>query len=113
MPNPATEEIVAAVPRPEIADAERALVAARTAFDEGPWPKMKTGERAKKIRRFAELLVNHAPTLERIESLDVGKPVKESGGHDRTQPPGQDEQPLEHPHREKQSAMAIRVGVPQ
>jgi aminomuconate-semialdehyde/2-hydroxymuconate-6-semialdehyde dehydrogenase len=34
------------------------------------------------LRRFAELLVKHAPELERIESLDVGKPVKESGGHD-------------------------------
>src|SRR6185436_3439332 len=65
-----------------VEDVNRAVAAARRAFDEGPWPKMKTAERAKLLRQFAELLVKHAPELERIESLDVGKPVKESGGHD-------------------------------
>jgi delta 1-pyrroline-5-carboxylate dehydrogenase len=65
-----------------VEDVNRAVVAACKAFDAGLWPKMKTAERTERLRRFAELLVKHAPELERIESLDVGKPVKESDGHD-------------------------------
>jgi acyl-CoA reductase-like NAD-dependent aldehyde dehydrogenase len=80
--NPANNEILTELAEAGVEDVNRAVAAARKAFDEGPWPKMKTAERAKLIRRFAELLVKHAPELERIESLDVGKPVKESGGHD-------------------------------
>jgi acyl-CoA reductase-like NAD-dependent aldehyde dehydrogenase len=80
--NPATNEVLTELAEAGIDDVNRAVAAARKAFDDGPWPKMKTSERAKKIRRFAELLVKHAPELERIESLDAGKPVKESGGHD-------------------------------
>lgn len=80
--NPANNEVLTELAEAGIDDVNRAVAAARTAFDNGPWPKMKTAERAKKIRSFAELLVKHAPELERIESLDVGKPVKESGGHD-------------------------------
>src|SRR5262245_31480635 len=80
--NPANNEVITGVAKAGVEDVNRAVAAARRAFDDGPWPKMKTADRAKKIRRFAELLVKHAPELERIESLDVGKPVKESGGHD-------------------------------
>lgn len=80
--NPASNEVLTELAEAGVEDVHRAVTAARKAFDDGPWPKMKTAERAKLIRRFAELLVKHAPELERIESLDVGKPVKESGGHD-------------------------------
>jgi aminomuconate-semialdehyde/2-hydroxymuconate-6-semialdehyde dehydrogenase len=80
--NPANNAVLAEVAEAGVEDVERAVAAARKAFDEGSWPKMKTAERAKRLRRFAELLVAHTPELERIESLDVGKPVKESGGHD-------------------------------
>jgi aminomuconate-semialdehyde/2-hydroxymuconate-6-semialdehyde dehydrogenase len=80
--NPANNEVLVEIAEAGAEDVDRAVAAARKAFDEGPWPKMKTAERAKRLRRFAELLVKHAPELERIESLDVGKPVKESGGHD-------------------------------
>jgi acyl-CoA reductase-like NAD-dependent aldehyde dehydrogenase len=80
--NPANNEVLTELAEAGVEDVNRAVAAARKAFDDGPWPKMKTADRAKKIRRFAELLVKHAPELERIESLDVGKPIKESGGHD-------------------------------
>ena len=80
--NPATNEVLVEVAEAGVEDVDQAVAAARKAFDEGPWPKMKTAERAKLLRRFGELLVKHAPELERIEGLDVGKPVKESGGHD-------------------------------
>jgi acyl-CoA reductase-like NAD-dependent aldehyde dehydrogenase len=80
--NPADNTVLTELAEAGVEDVNRAVAAARKAFDEGPWPKLKTAERAKLLRRFAELLVKHAPELERIESLDVGKPVKESGGHD-------------------------------
>lgn len=80
--NPANNEVLVEVAQAGGEDVERAVAAARRAFDEGPWPRMKTAERAKRLRRFAELLLVHASELERIESLDVGKPLKESGGHD-------------------------------
>ena len=80
--NPANNETLTELAEADVEDVNRAVDAARKAFDNGPWPKMKTAERAKMIRRFAELMVKHAPELERIESHDVGKPVKESGGHD-------------------------------
>ena len=80
--NPANNEVLVEVAEAGIEDVDQAVAVARKAFDEGPWPKMKTAERAKLLRRFAELLVKRAPELEQIESLDVGKPVKESGGHD-------------------------------
>lgn len=80
--NPANNQVLTELAEASVEDVNRAVAAARKAFDDGPWPKMKTAERAKMIRRFAELMVKRAPELERIESLDVGKPVKESGGHD-------------------------------
>jgi aminomuconate-semialdehyde/2-hydroxymuconate-6-semialdehyde dehydrogenase len=80
--NPANNEMLTELAEAGVEDVNRAVYAARKAFNKGPWPKMKTEERAKMIRRFAELMVKHTPELERIESLDVGKPVKESGGHD-------------------------------
>ena len=80
--NPANNEVLVEVAEAGVEDVDQAVAAARQAFDEGPWPKMKTAERARLLRRFGELLVKHAPELEQIESLDVGKPVKESGGHD-------------------------------
>jgi aldehyde dehydrogenase (NAD+) len=52
--NPATEEIIAHVAQASTADAERAIAAARRAFDEGPWPRMPFDERQTIMRRFAE-----------------------------------------------------------
>ncbi|HXG18596.1 MAG TPA: aldehyde dehydrogenase [Methylomirabilota bacterium] len=80
--NPANNEVLTELAEAGVEDVNRAVAAARKAFDEGPWPRLKTAERARMLRHFAELLVKHAPELEQIESLDVGKPVKESGGHD-------------------------------
>ena len=43
--NPATEAVIANVPEASIADIDRAIAAARRAFDEGPWPRMAPRER--------------------------------------------------------------------
>src|SRR6266403_813726 len=80
--NPANNEVLVEVAEAGVEDVDQAVAAARKAFDEGPWPKMKTAVRAKLVRRCAELLVKQEPELEGLESRDVGKPVKESGGHD-------------------------------
>lgn len=54
LPNPATEEEIARAPDAGVADVERAVAAARHAFDEGPWPRMPVGERASLLLRIAD-----------------------------------------------------------
>ncbi len=63
--NPATEEIVAHVAQASTADASRAIAAARRAFDEGPWPRMRPQERQAAMRAFADAA--HARSDEFIE----------------------------------------------
>src|SRR3989442_13593324 len=75
--NPATNEVLVEVAEAGVEDVDQAVAAARKAFDEGPWPKMKTAERAKRLRAFGELLVKHRPEVERAGSPAVAKPVKE------------------------------------
>ena len=54
--NPATEEVIAAVAEADAADVELAVLAARKAFDEGPWPRMNARERGKIMMRLADLI---------------------------------------------------------
>lgn len=65
-------------------DIDRAVAAARTAF-EGPWGRMPGHERAAIMRRFADLYQKHAPELALIETRDNGRALRESrmdvGGH--------------------------------
>ena len=51
--NPATEEVIGTVPEGTVSDVERAVAAARRAFDEGPWPWLSPRERATILLRFA------------------------------------------------------------
>jgi aldehyde dehydrogenase (NAD+) len=53
---PATEELFVSVPEAQVADIERAVASARTAFDEGPWPRMSHAERAHFVRAIARAL---------------------------------------------------------
>ncbi len=71
--DPSAEEVVARVPKAGVADAERAVKAAREAFDSGPWPRLKALERAAVLRRAAELLRERAEDLARLESRQMGK----------------------------------------
>jgi aldehyde dehydrogenase (NAD+) len=52
--NPATEEVIAEVPQASVADVDRAVAAARRAFDEGPWPRMSPRERSDLLVRFVQ-----------------------------------------------------------
>src|SRR2546429_224511 len=54
--NPATEQEIARVPEGSAADVEAAILAARRAFDEGPWGRTTAAERAVSLRRFVERL---------------------------------------------------------
>src|SRR5271155_2516175 len=72
--NPATGEIVAHVPEAEAEDVERAVTAARRAFDEGPWSKMSTSQRGQLIWKVADLLEANLEEFAEIESIDNGKP---------------------------------------
>jgi aldehyde dehydrogenase (NAD+) len=57
--DPATEEVIARVPRATTAEAVRAIEAAREAFDEGPWPRLTGKERARILRGLADALHRH------------------------------------------------------
>ena len=71
--DPSTREVVATVPRASTADAERAVRAAREAFDSGPWPRMAAADRAAVLRRAADGLRAEAEQLALLESRQMGK----------------------------------------
>jgi aldehyde dehydrogenase (NAD+) len=75
--NPATEETLTEVSLATGEDVDRAVAAARKAF-KGPWSKMKAAERGKYIYRLARILQERAREFAVIESLDGGKPIRES-----------------------------------
>ncbi|GAA1710320.1 aldehyde dehydrogenase DhaS [Fodinicola feengrottensis] len=73
--NPATEEVLASVAHGEAEDADRAVRAAREAFEEGsPWRKMPHGQRGKVLHKLGDLILEHLEEFALLESLDNGKP---------------------------------------
>ena len=76
--NPATEEPICEVAEGGPEDVDRAVKAARAAFDSGPWPKMKPAERQRLLWKWSELIEQHADEIARLETLDNGKPIFES-----------------------------------
>lgn len=75
--NPATEKPLSRVAQASATDVDRAVKAARKAY-EGPWSKMKAAERGKYIYRIARILQERAREFATIETLDGGKPIRES-----------------------------------
>lgn len=72
--NPATGQIVSRFAGGATADVDRAVRAARTAFDQGPWPQMTAHERAAILFRIADLIEENLEALTQIEVAEVGKP---------------------------------------
>ncbi len=75
---PATGELVAEIDESTEVDTEAAIGAARTAFDEGPWPGTSARERGDLLLRVADLLQRDKAEIARMESLDTGKRLVES-----------------------------------
>ena len=73
-PNPATGETLARIAEGGAEDIDRAVRAARKAFEEGPWSKMTPSERGRIIWRIGDLILEHTDELAELESLDNGKP---------------------------------------
>lgn len=76
--DPSTEEIIAEVPDANEKDVNRAVAAARAAFDSGPWPQTTAQDRGRILFRLAERLRKEAATLAELESRNSGKPIVES-----------------------------------
>ncbi|HEU5335611.1 MAG TPA: aldehyde dehydrogenase family protein [Terriglobales bacterium] len=78
--NPATGEVITQVAEAGPAEVDRAVKAARKAFDErgGPWQKMSASERGKLLWRLADLLEKNIEEFAELETLDNGKPIFES-----------------------------------
>jgi aldehyde dehydrogenase (NAD+) len=75
--NPATGEVLAEVATAGAADVDRAVAAARRAYDE-VWGRMPGAERAKYLFRVARMIAERARELAVLESLDNGKPIREA-----------------------------------
>src|ERR1700676_1485313 len=72
--NPSTGEEICQIAEADAADVEKAVKAARAAF-EGPWRKMRASERGRLLYRLADLIEANADELARLETLDNGKPL--------------------------------------
>jgi len=75
--SPSSEEVLSEVTEASEADVDRAVKAARKAF-EGPWGRLSGAERGKYLFRIARILQERAREFSVLESLDNGKPIKES-----------------------------------
>ena len=78
--NPATNAPIGTVADGQPADIDRAVQAARRAFDDGPWPRLSPEARAKHLRRIADLIEKHADDIADREIVDTGVPVRQVKG---------------------------------
>ncbi|KAM3303935.1 benzaldehyde dehydrogenase, mitochondrial-like isoform X1 [Capsicum chacoense] len=76
--DPRTGEAIAHVAEGDAEDINRAVAAARKAFDEGPWPKMTAYERSKILLRLADLIEKHNDQIAMLEAWDTGKPYEQA-----------------------------------
>jgi 5-carboxymethyl-2-hydroxymuconate semialdehyde dehydrogenase len=76
--NPATGEVLARVAEGDAEDVDRAVRAARRAFESGPWRRMRPAERERLLLRIADLIEAHAEELAELETLDNGKTLADS-----------------------------------
>lgn len=76
--SPAHDKLVAVYAQAGVADAERAIAAARRAFDKGEWPRMKGADRAKVLRKVGDLILERKQALAEMETLENGKPLAQA-----------------------------------
>ena len=73
--DPSTGEVMVQVAEADAADVDKAVKAARKAFDEGPWSRMSPSERGRLLWKLSDLIEKHAEEFATLESLDNGKPL--------------------------------------
>lgn len=73
--NPATEEVIAQVPEGDAPDVDKAVKAARKAFESGPWPTMTPSDRGRLIHKIGDIILDRLEEFAELESLDNGKPI--------------------------------------
>jgi betaine-aldehyde dehydrogenase len=76
--DPSSEEVIAEIPNATAQDVDRAVTAARRAFDSGPWPAATAQERGRILLRLAERVRRSAPELAELETRNSGKPIAEA-----------------------------------
>jgi len=76
-PNPATGETLAQVAEADKADVDKAVAAARRAY-EGKWGKMSARDRGRLLFKLSQLIEQHSQELAALETADNGKPIRES-----------------------------------
>lgn len=74
---PSDGKVFASIPASGAADVDRAVRAARRAFDEGPWGRMPAVERGRCLTRLFRLVEEHGDELAALESRDTGKPIRQ------------------------------------
>jgi len=72
--NPADGSVIARVAEGDLEDINRAVSAARRAFESGPWSRMTPRDRGKLLWRIGDLILEHGDELAELESIDNGKP---------------------------------------
>ncbi|HEU5227545.1 MAG TPA: aldehyde dehydrogenase family protein [Ktedonobacteraceae bacterium] len=80
--NPSTGEVLARVAEGDAEDINRAVAAARKAFEGGSWPKMTPAQRGRLLWKLSDLIEQHGQELAQLETLDNGKPIKYSKAAD-------------------------------
>ncbi|NKJ44416.1 aldehyde dehydrogenase family protein [Novosphingobium sp. SG720] len=78
--NPATGEHLADFARGQAADVDRAVAAARAAFESGPWPRFSPAERQALLLRLADLVAAQAEDFALLDTLDMGSPIRHTRG---------------------------------
>ncbi len=78
--DPTSNDVLAEACDGQAADVDAAVGAARRAFDEGPWPRLKASERAAVLRRIAQLVREHAEEFIELEVRDIGMPIAQMKG---------------------------------
>lgn len=81
--DPVTNEVYIRAAAGKASDVERAVVAARKAFDDGPWPTMLPRERSRVLHRIAEIVESRGRQLAEMESFDSGLPITQALGQAR------------------------------
>jgi phenylacetaldehyde dehydrogenase len=74
--DPGTGEVLAQVPDGDAEDVDRAVAAARCAFEDGPWATMSLSDRARALWRLGDLIEERGELLAQLETLDCGKPLR-------------------------------------